>query len=261
MNKRLIAALVSVVASVSVYAGFAAPANAQQDRVHSVNVQTKKPAPVLQEFGMRPDGTVVPLNDGAKAAMSKMQSAQSLQQSCTWATNGKCYWYTGQQFIHRSICFQNNLGVYWNYKQAQLGFQSGQNTVLFFNHGQDSGSTQDCADGAWDSSEILTYQAYTTSDNYCSKFTRVVDGLGFYTGPSVLWMNAAPNRPPTCTDTVQHRNNQVSNGIGFMLGLASFSSSTNLTAAVMNSYFANSYNWPGTDDRNALYYLYYSLPF
>ncbi|MGW6281316.1 hypothetical protein [Kribbella sp. NPDC055071] len=220
-------------------------------------VQTKSPGPsVVLSWGVNPDGTVVPLNAAAKARAS---APSKEARSCTWEPDGKCYWYTGPgQFNRRSICFQNNLGVYWNYVQAQQGFESGTSTVKFYNHGASTGTPASCeSSGDWLPSQILYYQAYGTDDGRCFHFTQPVDIIGYYDNPATIWMNASPNRPAACTDTLQHRNNNISRAIGIILGLAEFSSSTNLTASVMNTYFSGSYNFPGVDDRNALYWLYY----
>jgi hypothetical protein len=217
-------------------------------------VRTKSPG-VEISYGLKPDGTIVPISAAAKAKAS----AQSKQaRTCTYEPDGKCYWYTGPgQYYRRSICFQNNLGVYWNYVQAQQGFESGSATVKFYNHGASTGTPTSCeASGGWSPDQILMYQAYGTDDGLCAHFTQSVDLIGYYDEVTILWMNASPNRPAACTDTLQHRNNNISRAIGFMLGLAPFSSSTNLTASVMNTYFSGSYNYPGVDDRNALYWLY-----
>ena len=102
----------------------------------------------------------------------------------------------------------------------------------------------------------MNYQAYGINDGSCARVTFPPVVGGYYNGPVLLEMNASPNRPANCTDTLQHRNNNISTVIGFALGLDQFSSSTNLTSSIMNTYFSGSYNYPGVDDRNALYWLY-----
>lgn len=221
-------------------------------------VMTKGPGTVLT-YGLKPDGTFVPLNAAAKARAS----AQSKQAgTCTWEPDGKCYWYGPGQFYLRSICFQNNLGVYWNYLQAEQGFESGTATVKFYNHGPSTATPSSCqASGGWALNQIVNYQAYGINDGGCARVTVSPSFTGFYDDSVLLEMNASPNRPTACTDTLQHRNNNISSAIGLALGLAQFSSSTNLTSSVMNTYFKGSYNYPGVDDRNALYWLYQNHSF
>jgi hypothetical protein len=218
-----------------------------------------KPGPTAARlaYAIDPGGKIVPLSADAKARTSLApQSTESLQ-SCTPEPDGKCYWFSNGMFAQRNICFQNNVGIYWNYVNAQQGFQSGSSTVTFYNHGANTGTPTSCqASPGWNDWQILTYTAYGTNDGHCARFYADVDGAGYYNANTTIYMNAAPDRPVTCTDTLQHRNNAVSTAIGTILGLQVFSSSTNLTAAVMNHYFVNSYNYPGVDDRNALYWRY-----
>lgn len=134
-------------------------------------VRTKSPGPGVEvSYGLKPDGTIVSISTAAKA-MASAQSKQAL--TCTHEPDGKCCWYSGPgQFFRRSICFQNNLGVYWNYLRAQQGFESGSATVKFYNHGASTGTPTSCeASGGWSAEQILTYQAYTTDDGLCAHFT------------------------------------------------------------------------------------------
>lgn len=179
--------------------------------------------------------------------------AQSTQ-SCLWEPDGKCYWYNGyhfQPFDNPLLCLQNNIGTYWDIPTAGAGFVSGNNTVRFYNRRLNV--TPSCADDGFAPGQIITLTTYNNPDGHCSKVSGN-NNNGIWTGLVVVWMNLA--YPSQCTATAQARNNEISNAIGAVLGLSYFSSSTNLTAAVMNRYFASSYNWPGSDDRNALYWLY-----
>ncbi|MEV6415169.1 hypothetical protein [Kribbella sp. NPDC051718] len=238
--KRLIAvALVAILALPGLLS--AAPAQAADP-----------PAPVVMSYGLKPDGSVVPLSTAAKAKASKLAA------SCTWYPDDKCYWmndgYT--HFNYRNICFQNNVGTYWDYLAAQAGFESGSSTVTFFNHGPSTGTPTSCAASpGWRPEQILTYGTYGTNDGLCAHYAWTVDLFNYYKTATVA-MNVSTSRPAYCADTVQHRNNNVSRAIGHILGLSLFNSSTNLTASIMNTYFP-AYNFPGTDDRNALYWLYY----
>lgn len=215
---------------------------------------------VPAEAGAKPPVIPVSLSLAAppEAGSAATESPASVTLTCTSEPDGKCYWYTGWQFAHRSICFQNNVGVYWNNVTAENAFESGTNTVVFYDHTGYNGGLS-CAAAGWAARDILTYTTYSVNDGACSKFTANSAG-GVITGNAIIWMNNSPSRPATCVDTLQHRNNAVSQAIGGAIGLSPFTSSTNLTAAVMNRYFANSYNYAGSDDRNALYWLYYYTP-
>jgi hypothetical protein len=212
------------------------------------------PAPVVMSYGLKADGTVVPLSAAAKAKASEQSK---LAASCTWYPDDHCYWmnenYT--HFSYRNICFQNNVGTYWNYLTAQSGFESGSSTVTFYNHGPGTGTPTSCAASpGWLPEQILTYGTYGTNDGLCAHFAWTLDLFDYYKTATVA-MNVSTSRPAYCADTLQHRNKNISMAIGHILGLSVFNSSTNLTASIMNTYFT-AYNFPGTDDRNALFWLY-----
>lgn len=180
--------------------------------------------------------------------------AQSTQ-SCTREPDGKCYWYNGYHFYpydNPQLCLQNNIGVYWDIPTAAAGYVSGNSTVGMVNRRLNY--TASCAASGYPNSRIITFTTYNAADGQCSKVTGD-NNNGQWTANVIVWMNLTSTQP-RCRDTAQHRNNTISATLGIALGLDNFSSSTNLTASVMNLYFANSYNWPGTDDRNALFWLY-----
>lgn len=162
------------------------------------------------------------------------------------------YWYNGRSFVSRVMCADNRIGLYWNQPQAIDSFESGLNTVIVENHNVAYGDSTCYAHG-YSEINIIRYWVYNSADGGCSNIQYQLGPNGHYDAAVNVYMN---QHYASCIDTLQHRNNQISNASGVTFGLAQFSSSTNLTGAVMNQYFRNSYNFAGADDRNALYALY-----
>jgi hypothetical protein len=186
------------------------------------------------------DGSVKNYANGKLVASPKVAS-----------TTSTYYWYNGRKFWSRVMCADNRIGLYWNIPQANDAFESGYNTVVIQNqnvaYGEDT-----CHFWGYDENEIMRFWVYNSADGACSYVSyHTTDGV--YDQAPNVYLN---QHYASCVDTLQHRNNTVSNAAGSALGLAQFSSSTNLTGAVMNQYFRNSYNFAGADDRNALYNLY-----
>lgn len=158
--------------------------------------------------------------------------------------------WTGKKFSSRYICVQNNIGSTWDIAAASTAFESGSNTVVVENRGP--GGTP-CS-SSYLSYQILNVGTYNTASAVCWNFSGPSVG-GVYNGTATLAMNvnAVAN---VCRDTAQHRNNNISTGLGTAFGLAEFYSSTAYQASIMNTKFANSYNFAGADDRNSLFDLY-----
>jgi hypothetical protein len=199
-----------------------------------------------------PAEAVAPVSVTSQAIMPQAPVAAQTAQSCTWEPDGKCYWYSGYHFGTGNavaLCAQNNIGVYWNIVTADNAFEI---PAISIDNRQINVNTS-CSASGYAVNRIYTLTTYSDNDGACAKVTGDNNG-GQWTQNVVIWMNLTA--PSSCNNTLQHRNNTISNAIGLVLGLVPFTSSTNLTAAVMNRYFANSYNYAGYDDRNALYWIY-----
>lgn len=164
--------------------------------------------------------------------------------------------WTGYKFADDWICAQNDIGTTWNIEAASTAFEAGivggdPTTVNLTHYGP--GGDFRCTDH-YSSTQTLAFEVYSANDGRCWQMSYTQFG-GQYTGQVTVWMN---NSASTywCRDTAQNRNNVISRAIGTALGLLQFYSDVSWQSSIMNTKFANLYNFAGTDDRNSLYGLY-----
>lgn len=174
------------------------------------------------------------------AAATAPASVQSAQAGTPW---------TGYRFNSRYLCVQNNIGSTWDIVSATNAFESGYVTVVAENRGPSSQCNT-----TYLNEQIVALGTYSAADGQCwdVSFSSL---NGRYTNVVVIGMNLH-STVANCRDTLQHRNNSVSTALGTAFGLAEFYSATSFPSSIMNTKFANTYNFAGTDDRNSLYALY-----
>lgn len=198
-------------------------------------------------FAIAAAACMVMLGLGVSMPAQAAESSASVSQSAQLA-----YHYTGKRFNSRYICVQNNIGQLWNIDGADNWFESGVNTVILNDRFPAWGDP--ACSVHYVGSQIITVGTYNDGSSNCFE-VNAYSLNGKYTQPVGIGMNVSA-ASAGCRDTAQHRNNNISEALGSALGLALFTDYFNFTACIMNEYYSNLYNYAGTDDRNALYYLY-----
>ena len=145
-------------------------------------------------------------------------------------------------------CFDNNIGTTWNIMGAAYYFEAGGLTIA-------DGAQQAGCD-FWSPNNVVRFSVYSASDQQCIRVTSsslLADPDGGY------WWNANVHvqmniHYPQCQDTLQNRNNRISQAIGYALGLLIYWNPSE--PSIMCRYNEEIYNFAGTLDRARIDAIY-----
>lgn len=185
------------------------------------------------------------------APAGAVSSVSAVPAAVSTATITHTPW-TGERFPTRYICVQNNIGTTWAIDTADNYFESGSNTVVVYDLFPGEGDPP-CSQFYY-SAQILHVSTYNSSNATCYQVSTPATSNGRYTDSVVIGLNVNSSAN-YCRDTAQHRNNVISQALGYAFGLAPFYSCSTYASSIMNDCHPN-YNFAGTDDRNSLYWLY-----
>lgn len=159
--------------------------------------------------------------------------------------------FNNNRFYDNDICLHNLIGTTWDIGGAgnawegvnsvQTGYRSAAQgctgypaaqSIRFYTYSE--------ADGA-----CLTYTGYTTSTGPWAYYNQLWTGTG---GGPKIFMNTYYFAALGCRDTAQHRNYNISQAIGEVLGMAVFNNP--YSSSIMNEIYWDTYSFAGTFDRN-----------